>query len=141
VTKIVVEEPPLEHLQIIVVIFSKTYDLLQNLLQCGFRVARKFFQQNNTKTCFFRWDVSVVGFAGHSNRIDLMCCLVISKYIRSMTGKSQAKTKCETLKVYPRNLWKRRTRNGCFSFTPPDIHPCSEVGGNEWKETTKREHG
>jgi len=24
-----------------------------------------------------------------------------------MTGKSQAKTKCETLKWYPRNLWKR----------------------------------
>jgi len=24
-----------------------------------------------------------------------------------MTGKSQAKTKCETLKFYPRNLWRK----------------------------------
>jgi len=35
-----------------------------------------------------------------------------------MTRKSQAKTKCETLKWYPRILWKKGPQDDYFSFTP-----------------------
>jgi len=34
-----------------------------------------------------------------------------------MTGKSQAKTKCKTLKWYPWNSEKRGTQDDYFSFT------------------------
>ena len=51
-----------------------------------------------------------------------------------------------------KNLWiasdlikiseKMGTRSDCFSFTSPNIQPCmlTEVGENEWKQSTKREH-
>jgi len=45
-----------------------------------------------------------------------------------MTGKSQAKTKCETLKWYPRNLWKKGPRDDYFSFTPSYIRSYAHSG-------------
>jgi len=50
--KTVVQEPPLAHLQIIVVLFWKTCELLQILLKCGFRVVHKFFNRTMQKPVF-----------------------------------------------------------------------------------------
>jgi len=44
-----------------------------------------------------------------------------------MTGKSQAKTQCKTLKGYTRGISEKRWTGGdCFSTTSTNIHPCSQ---------------
>ena len=59
-----------------------------------------------------------------------------------MTGKSQAKTKCETPKGCQRKSLKKGGFEVAVSRSPPLIYPhlLTEVGENEWKQTTKREH-
>jgi len=50
--KTVVEEPSLAHLQLNVVSFWKTYELLQILLKCAFRVVHIFFNRTMQKPVF-----------------------------------------------------------------------------------------
>jgi len=58
-----------------------------------------------------------------------------------MTGKSQAKAKCETLKWYPWNLWKKGDSRRLFRSPPLISAPMlTVIGWNKWKQTTKREH-
>ena len=58
-----------------------------------------------------------------------------------MTGKNQAKTKCRTLKGIPAESLQKGGPEMTVSRSPPLISfLLTEVGGNEWKQTTKREH-
>jgi len=60
-----------------------------------------------------------------------------------MTGTGQAKKLSAKLSKGTRVISEKMgTRSDCFSFTSPNIQPCmlTEVGGNEWRQTTIKGH-
>ena len=133
-SKIIVEDSPLAHVQKIVVMFWKKYEVLQNLLKCGFRVVHKFFIRTTQKPVFFSlrpfgrlscWTLWPNWLFGHFkiNSVDDWKKL----------GKNSQSVPAESL--------KRSGSEVARSRSPPLISISADRAGNEWRQTTKSGRG
>jgi len=154
--KTFVEEPPLAHLQIIVALFWKTYELLQILLNCAFSLVHSFFNRtmqkpvfslrlfsrlscNSSQTC---WNsIHLPTFLDIITDLSKSVCFFQNKFGRWLE-KARQKLRVKLSRCTRAISEKIGARSDSFSFTSPNIQPCmlTDVGGNKWKQTTKREH-
>ena len=116
-----------------------------------------FFLTEQCKNLFFRWDFSVVCLAIVVKLVDTVFTtlpfwtlsptwLNLFGFFQNKFGrwpeKARQKLSAKLSKGTRVISEKMGTRSDCFSFTFPNIQPCMlrDVGGNEWKQTIKREH-
>ena len=116
------------------------------------------FSTEQCKNLFFRWDFSVNCFAIVVKLVETVFTTLpfwtlsptwlnlfgLFKINSADDWKKPGKKLSAKLSKGTRLISEKMgTLSDCFSFTSPNIQPCmlTEVGGNEWRQTTKREHG